>query len=81
MTGFNSTAGDKTRRRREKELLHCHTFGESHRKQRRGAGKRTSGTFRGLTGFQIVLSVQQPREGEEEKAIMKVRGGGGGESV
>lgn len=59
LTGLSSTAGDKAGRKtrtrrtgRRTELLRCHTFGESHRKQRKGAGgERTSGTFKDLTGF------------------------------
>lgn len=39
LTGLNSTAGDEARRRK-KELLLCHTFGESHRKgQNRSRGE------------------------------------------
>lgn len=39
LTGLNSTAGDEAGRRK-KELLHCHTFGESHRRrQNRSRGE------------------------------------------
>lgn len=42
LTGLNSTTGDKERRRRwrMKGLLHCHTFGRSHRKRQNRRRRR-----------------------------------------
>lgn len=38
--GINSTAGEKARRRK-KEMLLCHTFGESHRRrQNKSSGEK-----------------------------------------
>lgn len=70
LMGLNNTAGDKTRRRsRKKKLLHCHSFGESHRRRQNSSrGEDKWDLYRPdrfLTSCIRPLGTLQDRRGDE----------------